>query len=253
MKSENNAIAITSIIGGVILIIALVALLTFNSAVGNSRNSVTVQGISTIKASPDLITVYFNIETVNDTASQAQDANEEIYDDLVFSLIALGFDRDEIQTESFSVYPNYEWDGTKQEQNGYKAVHSVKLELSVNDSDKLSDVVEAGIDSGAGISYINFELTQESQNKYKAQALELAAEDAKIKADAVADGFGKNAGKLVSVSVSDFGYYPWNLYSAKSTGGVSEEDAASARATAMNISPSDQEITATVSATFRIR
>ena len=253
MKHDNKSIVITSIIAGVILIVALVALGTFSSMNPYSKNSVTVQGVSSIKAVPDLITVYYSIETKAETSSEAKQAEEEIYNELVYFLIALGFDKDEIQTQSLSVYPNYEYHNGKQTQNGYVVYHSVKLEISVNDSEKLSDVIDAGIDSGAGINYINFELTQKSQNEYKAQALELASQDAKIKADAVATGFGKKTGKLISVSVSDFGYYPWNVYSAKSEGAMTDEDVASARETAINISPSEQEISASVSATFRIK
>ena len=54
MKKQNNAIIVTSIIAGVVLIIALVALSIFSNAVPNSKNSVTVQGTSSVKVSPDL-------------------------------------------------------------------------------------------------------------------------------------------------------------------------------------------------------
>lgn len=252
MKKENNAIVVTSIISGVILIIAILALTTFSSSV-NSGNSVTVQGIANVKATPDLLTIYFSIETLGDTASEASDANNVILTKLENAIVAQGFEKSDLKTQSFNVYPNTYWDGTKTKTEGYKATHSLKIELSSEQFDKISEVVDAGVDSGAGISYINFELTQESQNAYKAQALELASKDAKIKAEAVALGFNKNVGRLISVQVNDFGYYPWNLYTAKSEGGVSADDVASARETAMNLTPSEQDISATISATYKIR
>jgi uncharacterized protein YggE len=127
----------------------------------------------------------------------------------------------------------------------------LKVELSTDKLDKLTSVIDAGANSGAAISYINFELTQESQNKYKAQALQLAAQDAQIKADSVASGFDKKAGKLVSVQVSDFGYYPWNIYTSRASG--SATDSALAKESTMNITPTEQEVTASVSATFRLQ
>jgi len=251
MKKDNKAIIITSIISGVVLLIALIAMVSFGSV--SSTNKITVEGISSIDATPDLMTTYFRIETQNETSVEAKDANNEILNKLVNELSKLGFERSELQTQSFNIYPNYEWKNQKQTQNGYKATHSLKLELSSEKFDKISEVIDAGADSGAGISYINFELTQELQNQYKAQALELASKDAQTKADAVASGFGKRAGKLVSVQVSEFGYYPWNVYTSRDEGVGYGEDAVLAKQAVAEISPSEQEISTRVSATFRIR
>lgn len=250
MKKENKAIIITSIISGVIFVLALIAILTLNP----SQKTITMEGVATIDVSPDLMTVYFNIETVGDTSVDAKDANEEILDKLVSEITSIGFEREELQTQGFNVYPNYEWDGKKQTQNGYRATHSLKLELNLEKFDKISEVIDAGVNSGAGISYINLELSQELQNRYKAEALELASKDAQVKADAVAQGFGEKAGKLVSVQASDFGYYPWNIYTSRMEAGTSQdyEEAEIAKDSAMNISPGNQEISARVSATFKI-
>jgi uncharacterized protein len=255
MKKENQAIVITSIIAGVILIIALVALTMFSSILPSSKNTITVEGIANVEATPDLLTVYFNIETINDTAVEAKDENNDILEKLILELAMNGFTRDELKTQSFDVYPNYEWTNDKRIQKGYKATHSLKIELSSEDFDDASEVIDAGVNSGAGISYINFELSQELQNQYKAQALELASEDATIKAEAVVSGLNKNLGKLISVSVSDFGYYPWNVYTAEmdSAGSYNKESAELARQSVANITPSEQDITARVSATFKIK
>ena len=249
MKKENNAIVITSIISGVVLLIALYAMFTFSDS--TSKDVVTVNGISTVKATPDLVVVYFTIETKGTTSSEAKDANTVILNKLKEGLVAQGFAEEDLTTENFNIYPNTYYESGKQKQDGYIASHSLKIELDTDMMDKLTSVVDAGVNAGAGISYINFELTLESQAKYKAQALEEAAKDAQVKADAVASGFGKTAGKLVSVSVSEFGYYPWNVYSAR---GVSSlEDATIVKEAAVNIQPSEEEISASVSATFKLQ
>lgn len=256
MKHDNKAIVITSIIAGVVLLIAILALTTFNNIIPSSDNTVTVQGNAQVKATPDLITVYYNIETLGKTASEAKDSEDIIYEKLVNSLIAQGLEKSEIQTQNFNVYPNTYWDSITRTQktDGYKASHNIKVELSLEKLDKLNSVVDAGIDSGAAISYINFELTQESQSKYKAEALELAAKDAQIKVDAVASGFNKKAGRLISVQVDSYNYYPWNIYAAKTdaSGSISNDEVA-IRESTMDIAPSDQEISATVSATYKLR
>ncbi len=258
MKKDNKAIVITSIIAGVILIIALIALSTISSINPYSKDTVTVEGIANIEATPDLIGIYFTIETKGDTSAEAKNAEQEIFDKLVTQLALEGFDRSELKTQYFNVYPNSYWDSNlrKQVEDGYKATHSLKLELSTEEFDKVEEVVNAGVNSGAGIGYINFELSQELQSQYKAQALELASKDAKVKAEAVVSGFDKKLGRLVSVQVSDFGYYPWNIYTTKASGdgGISyAEDAAYAQEAVANIVPSEQDISARVSATYKIR
>ena len=247
--TKNNAIAVTVIISTVIIVLALIALFVFKPV--STSNIVNVQGVATIKAMPDLITVSFNIETKNKTSAGATEENTKIYEDLVVSLVLLGFERKEIVTESFNVYPDYDWVNGRQIDNGYVASHSVKIELSIDESDQISEVIDAGVNAGAGISSINFELTQESQNKYKAEAMKMAAEDARIKAEAVASGFNKKVGNLVSTSVNDFGYYPWNLYST--SGGGVREDVAMAKQVAANIQPGEQDVTASVSAVFKLK
>jgi len=254
MKHDNKAIIITSIISGVVLLIALVAMINLGALSPN--NKITVEGISSIDATPDLMTVYFTIETKEKTSVEAKDANNEILDKFVVELLKMDFPRSALQTKNFNIYPNYEWKNEKRIQDGYKATHSLKLELSSDEFDKISEVIDAGVNSGAGISYINFELSQALQNQYKAEALELASQDAQIKADAVASGFNKKAGRLISVQVSEFGYYPWNIYTSRADydeGVGYAEDAEFAKQATMEISPSEQEITARVSATFRIR
>ncbi|MBU2562221.1 MAG: SIMPL domain-containing protein [Nanoarchaeota archaeon] len=250
MTNENTAIKITAMISGVILIIAIATLYVFNSAIHPEGNTINVEGIATVKAMPDLISVYFNIQTKGETTQEAKDANSEIFDDLVLELLSQGFERKDIVTENFNIYPDYEWkDGTRTE-NGFIATHSIRIEIDAEETDKLGSIIDAGADSGAGISYINFELSQELQNTYKAEAMKLAAQDARVKAEAVAEGFDKSVGKLVSTSVSDFGYYPWNVFSAR-TEGVGE-DYALAKETVSSIQPGDKEITSRINAVFKL-
>jgi uncharacterized protein YggE len=247
MTKHNTAIISTAIVSIVILIVAMSALFLFKPT--SSQNTVSVEGVATIKAMPDEIGIYFNIETKGKTSSEAKDANSEILDKLVAGLLDLGYERNEITTESYNIYPNYDWVNGERKDNGFVATHSLKVMVNASDTDKLGPIVDAGVNAGAGISYINFELSQESQNKYKAEAMKVAAQDAKTKAESVAEGFGKKVGKLVSVSVNDFGYYPWNVYSAS---GVAKDDRMTVETAVSNIQPGEQDVTARVSAVYRL-
>lgn len=248
MKKENQAIVMTSIISGVILVIALIALFSFGGNSNLSEDTVNVQGVAQVKAMPDLMVVYFNVEGKGETTEEARIESVEIVDNLTQGITSLGLNRSDLVTENYNVYQDYEWINNEREEKGFVASHSIKVELDVDDTELLGKVVDAGVSAGALVNYINFELTQESQNKYKAEAMKAAAKDAKIKAESVAQGFDKKVGKLVNVQVNDFGYYPWRAY-----GGAVMEDTASLKSSVSNIQPGEEEISATVSATYKLR
>lgn len=247
MTKMNKSVQMTLIVVAGVIALSIIGIIAFSNF--SSANTVTGNGQATIKTMPDLIGVYFSVQTEGNTSKEATDANSEIVDELITELIKQGFERSQIQTSGFSVYPNYEWSNGKRIEKGYMAIHSIKIELSTSDTGKIGDVIDTGVNAGAGISYISFELSQEKQNQYKAEALKQAAEDAKIKAEAIADGLGKRLGRLVSTSDNNFYYYPWRLYEAQ--GGVTM-DASEAKQATTNIQPGDQEIYASVTAVFKL-
>jgi uncharacterized protein YggE len=243
----DKSVQITLIIVVGIVILAILGYVIFSSIISPS-NKISVNGYSEIEAFPDLVGIYFNIETKGSTSEEATKENSKIVEELKDSLIMKGFDREDIKTQNFNVYPDYDWVSGKRINKGYKAVHSLKLELSTEDTSKIGLVINAGVEAGAGISYINFELTQEKQNEYKAEAIKQASEDARIKAEAMAQGLGQKLGNLVSVSDSGFDYYPWRVY-----GAIEEADVAVAKEATTDIQPDEQKITARVSAVFKLK
>ena len=244
----DKSIAITLIIVLGIIVLTGFTYTTF-SVFLPSTNTITGNGEATVEAIPNLVTIYFNVETEGDTSQEATEENAEIVDDLIVNVLKLGFERKDITTSNFNVYPNYKWEDRNREEDGYKATHRIRIEMSTDYTSKIGQVIDAGVEAGAGISYINFELSQEKQNEYKAEAIKLAAEDAKIKAEALAKGLDKKLGKLISVSDSHFGYSPWRIYGAEGASlGVAE-----AKSATTNIQPGEQKISASVRAVFKIR
>lgn len=247
----HNSIKVTLIIAATVLVIAAMAMSVFNGANPYNQRTISVQGQSQLKVLPDLATVYFSIETNASTAVAAKDKNAEITDALITALVKKGFERKDITTENFNVYPDYSWENGKQESRGFKATHSVKVEMPAEETSKLGDAVDAGINAGALVSYINFELSQEKQNQYKAQALNEATTDARIKAEAIASGLGKKLGDIASVSDSSFDYYPWRAY--QNTLSVAEDYAGgTAKAAVSSIQPGEQDVNARISVAYRL-
>lgn len=234
----------------VILVIAFLAigaylLVNFNG-LGTGGNLVSASGTSEIKTNPELVSVYISVETLKDSAQDAKDANTEISNNVINGLVSFGLERKEIQTENFNIYEDYSWENNRQKSNGWKAVNTIVVKTE--NFDKAGTIVDVAVDNGAIIQGINFEITQETENKLKAQALEQAAGDAKTKAEALAKGSGGKLGSLVSVTSQEFDYRPWPIYSYAESGTSSD-----AKAAATNIQPKEMTITANVQASYKIR
>lgn len=241
----DNSIKITLIIISAVIFLAFIGLLVYFYI--RPITTITVDGKSSIEVIPDLVTVYMTIETNGSTTKEANDLNSEITNKVIEGLMKLGFKREEIQTQNFNIYPNNIWEDNKIKTEGYKAVHSIKLRMTSNDTSRISNVVDIAADNGAYLNYIDFELTPESENKYKAQALKLATEDAKTKADSIAKGVNKKVIRPVKISEASFYYYPWRAYTNEA-GVMSAE----VKQSVANIQPSTREISASVNIIYSI-
>ena len=249
----KQAVQITLIIVSAVVFLSLIGLFTLYPAIPET-NTVRGNGQASIDVMPDLVSIYFNVETKANTSQEAAEKNSEISDKLITNLLKEGFERDDIQTQSYNIREEYEWTEDKgRVPKGFVAIHSIKVKMPTSQSDKIGSVIDAGIDANATINYINFELTTESENQYKAEAIKIAAEDAKIKAEAIAEGLDKELGKLVSVQQTDFYYQPWRAYSM-AEGAITDEDTAQVKESIQtSIQPSEQKISASVVASFKLK
>lgn len=245
----EKSVKITSIIAGTIILLALFGFMMFNQV--QPGQTISVDGNSVIKVTPDLVSVYFNAESTGATAVEAKDANALIVDNMLTALVKQGFNRTDMTTENLQINEDLRWENGKYKSYGYKATHQIKVVLSTNRADKIGDVIDAGVNAGALLQWINFELSNAKQNEYKAQALIAAGQDAKTKAEAIASGVDKKLGALVSISTSNWGYNPWNVYSASSGGMM--VDAVLAKEASTNIQPGTQEVTANINVVYKIK
>lgn len=243
-STMDKSVQITLIVVIGVVLLGIIGIASF----APETNTLTAQGISDLEVSPDLVTIYFNVMTKADTSQEAKDLNSEIVEDVKVNLFKQGLNHENIQTTNFNIYPEYDWKNNQRNLIGYTASHGIKVQISTDNTDKIGEIIDAGADAGATINYISFELSQELQNKYKAQAIELASEDARTKAEAMAQGLDKRLGRLVSVTESSFDYYPWRLYESSDA----SFDIAEAKQATTDIQPSDKSISARVTAKFKI-
>jgi len=242
----DNSIKITGIIVGAVLILAILAG-TFYMRVSPSE-TVTADGSGSIIVIPDQVSIHFNVETKGASAKEAKDANSLIVEKVRNDLILEGFSEEEVQTQNFNVYEDFEYKNRARTSVGYKATHSLVVKFSTNDQDKIGEAIDAGIDAGANLGWINFELSPELQGEKKAEALTLATQDAKVKAEAIAEGLNADLGRVVSTSTSDFGYQPWRMYDY----GTVDAEAISGESIETSIQTAERHVTAQVSVTYKL-
>jgi hypothetical protein len=248
--AQSNSVKVTLIVVATVVVLAIVALAVFLSL----RPGVTIMsnGMAQVKAMPDVVSIYINIETIGKTTKEANDKNTVIFDSLSTELIKLGLERKDITTESFNVYPEYDWNNGNQQLIDYKATHILKIELTLTQgTNDIGDIIDVVSNENAYVSSINFELSLAKQNEYKAQALKLATADAKIKAESIALGAGKKLGSIVSITDSSFNYYPYALYTKDAMVGAAESNS-QARQTIVNLQPGEQDVTAQVSVMYKL-
>ena len=231
-----------------LVLIGLIAAILIVAGVymGIGKATVSQQGYANEEVMPDTVAVYFNVQVINESAEIAKNKMSEIVVNLEDSLTDV-VDEDEIQTSGLNVYPNYDWSDGNQKITGYTA--SQQITVKTDKIDKTGKIVDKGVNAGALVNGINFELSAAKESEVKARVLEIAAKDAKTKAEALARGSGKRIGGLVSISSQDFNYYPYRYFEA---GGDMVASNAKAQEAAVNINPQKLEVSANVQVVYRI-
>jgi len=156
----------------------------------STPDTLTVNGLGTVKAAPDEAQMSFGVETRRPTAQAAVAANADAMRRVINALRQAG--AREIATQWVSVYP-YMSDGTTID--GYSASNSVSAVSDVGDAASLIDAAaEAGANqvSGPGLSSSN------AEELYR-QALAKAVADARLRADVLAKASGRSLGQITAI------------------------------------------------------
>ena len=243
----TNKISKNVIMLVVVLVIILVIIGFFKYLNSGEKAKITTNGKSEIKTAPEFVSVYIMVETLNDSAQIAKDENAKISENVLIALLKTGLEKKDIETVSYNIYENYIWDGQKQKKEGFKVSNNLKIK--VKNIDLTGKVVDVVIDNKALVQGINFEISLETENKLKKETLAKAAQDAREKAEALAEGSGGKLGKLVGLNDNEFYYQPYPIYAyTESTGG-----AVDAKRAATNIQPQELTVTGNVNAVYEIK
>lgn len=138
---------------------------------------ITVQGSAQVTADPDMVTVAANASATADTVGAAQEQVASVIETAMAKLLELGVLESDIVTNSYTCYPQYNYDTNSIA--GYEASH--ELSITCRDVDMLDSVIGAVTDSGFSQIY-NVSYDVSARSELYQQALDLAITRAEQKA-----------------------------------------------------------------------
>ncbi len=163
------------------------------SATPSPGTVITVTGDGTVDATPDQASFNFGVTTQGATAAEALSRNNSEARHIIDALKKAGIDASKIQTTQVSLWPRTSSNGNTIV--GYQASNSVQVTAALGSSGAL---VDAAVGAGANnVDGPNLD-TADKSSLY-GEALKKAIADAKLKAQAIADGAGLTLGTLVKV------------------------------------------------------
>ncbi len=185
------------------LITALCLICTLSLAVAETRISVSGTGETRISADTAVISLGVNARDKNVLKAQ-QKVNEAIAA-IRKALIEQGVEEENITTDYINISPIYDYSFDLARLTAYSA--STALAIRVTDMDKVGSLIDAAFEAGANdLNGITFSAsdTQEA----KAEALKMAVEDAKQKAEILAEAAGL---KIAGIElISEGGVYSYS-------------------------------------------
>ena len=200
-----------------------------------ASGGITVTGVGTITSVPDEASFTIGVQTQGSTAREALAANSEQMRRVIAALRAAGVVKSDIKTQDVSVSANYADEGRI---DGYSARNSVLV--TVRDLAKAAPILDAASNAGANEVYGPM-LSRSDEDDLQAKALRGAVEDARKKAEVLAEAAGVRLGRVTALTEGSSGG-PQPYY----------DGAMLAKSSEAPIEPGTQDTQATVTVTFAI-
>jgi len=194
-------------IAGMLLVSVLVLATGCSTATGAGsaatppNRSITVVGMGKAYGTPDVANVTIGVETSDESVQKAVDDNAAKMTDIIAALKDLGIAGKDIQTSNFSVWAEREPQRLEVEGAEGPVTYRVNNQVSVKvrDLGLLGDVLDQVVAAGANNIYgIGFSV--DDPTDLQAEARANAVEDARARAESLAELNGVQVGDVLSIS-----------------------------------------------------
>jgi uncharacterized protein len=228
-------IAVLVVLGAAVVALAGVGRPESAGGASTPSGGITVTGTGSIKTVPDEAEFSIGVQTEGATAREALSANSTRMRRLIAAVRAPGVEKEDVKTQEVSVSPNYDENGPR----GYVARNAVSVHVRLA---KAAAVLDAAASAGATEAY-GPTLSRSDREELQTKALRSAVDDARSKAEALADAAGVQLGEVTAVK-EGFDSGPEPYYAARAM--------TLAKDSLAPIEAGKEDVQATVTVTFAI-
>lgn len=243
------------------LLVGTVGALKYVKYIGSgvaASNVISVSGHGEVFAVPDTATFTFSVREEAKQVETAQETATKKGNDIIAFLKGEGVEDKDIQTIAYNVNPLYDYvqdtcangicRGGKQVLRGFEVSQTVSVKVRDTElaGELLSGIGSKGVSDVSGLSF-----TIDDEDQLQDEARAAAIEEAREKAEALADELGVNIVRVVGFSENSYGYPTPYAYGR---GGVAMDMAENAvKSVAPSLPTGENKITSDVSVTYEIR
>ena len=210
------------------------------------QTGIAVTGSGSVTVVPDIAVISIGVEALRETVAEAREDAARAESALRETLTENGIEEQDISTQFFNIFPQYRFTEERgQEIIGYMV--SNQLSVKVRDIDNLSDVIDDATEAAGDLVRVNnVSFTVDEPEQFFTQARQEAMDDARERAEQLAELAGVTLGNARSISESSFGTRFATQDFAFGGGAVAVTEAAT------GFSPGEQEVSLTVSVVYDI-
>lgn len=159
---------------------------------------VVTRGEATVKRAPDRAWLTVATETRDGKAEDARRKAAEVMTDVQSALRRAGVPGDALRTTGFSLTPEINYNNGRGEIRGY--VVRNRVEVRVDDLEKLGTIIDAAqTRSATGLSIIGPRFDLKNERDAQNEAVKLAVQAARARAEAMASGAGRSLGSILRI------------------------------------------------------
>ncbi len=171
------------------------------------KDVITVTGTGEAVGVPDVLRVTLGVSVIRPTVDAANGDAAALANEIIEAVKAGGVQDRDIQTTSYTVYPEYDYSRDTRLIIGYRVGNI--LSIKIRDIEKGGEVIDAAVEAGgddAVVNSISFEIEDDAE--LVKEARDAAWADAEEKANQLAGLAGVTLGRAVTISETTYSSPP---------------------------------------------
>ena len=184
----------------------------------DTSNGISVSWIGVAQVQPDTLTLYFSIQEKAESTQEAQNTIDHISTSFITLVKELGMPDKSIQTSNYSVFPSYYWDRdtSRQIANGFEASQNITITLNGEGFIELGQKILSAAPSVGNIAINGSNFSLRDKFAGESEVRTLALEQARKKAEQLAEAAGVGLGDPISIIENSNGAVFFPMYNVKS-------------------------------------